>query len=109
MNLSEFQAITFNLLKGLEKLLHTQGTIIGFGFASLGWTTGENFYPITKLSNGNHLIITFDSHLKTALTLGSVYCWSLCFLLLPAILNLFCRGAEDSILREVITWTGKKN
>ena len=40
----------------------------------------------------NHLIIfiAFDRLLKT-LTPGSVYCWSLCFTLLPEILNLFHR------------------
>ena len=40
---------------------------IGFGFASY-WLKNwrESFKPITKRSNRNH-VITFDSHLKTAL------------------------------------------
>ena len=40
---------------------------IGFGFAS-HWLKNwrESFKPITKRSNRNH-VITFDSHLKTAL------------------------------------------
>ena len=39
----------------------------GFGFAS-HWLKNwrESFKPITKRSNRNH-VITFDSHLKTAL------------------------------------------
>ena len=65
MNQSEFQLITSNSPKGREKSrLH--GTI-GFGFASdwlKNWS--ESFKPITKRSNRNH-VITFDSHLKTAL------------------------------------------
>ena len=40
---------------------------IGFGFASHWWKNWrESFKPITKRSNRNH-VITFDSHLKTAL------------------------------------------
>ena len=40
---------------------------IGFGFAH-HWLKNwrESFKPITKRSNRNH-VITFDSHLKTAL------------------------------------------
>ena len=40
---------------------------LGFGFAS-HWLKNwhESFKPITKRSNRNH-VITFDSHLKTAL------------------------------------------
>ena len=58
MNQSQFQAITCNSLEA-----------IGFGFDS-HWLENwrESFKPITKLSNRNH-VITFDSHLKTALTL----------------------------------------
>ena len=43
----------------------------GFGFAS-HWLKNwrESFKPITKRSNRNH-VITFDSYLKTTLTLNS--------------------------------------
>ena len=65
MNQSQFLAITCNSLKAREKSrLH--GTI-GFGFAYHGlkiWR--KSFKPITKGSNHNH-VITFDSHLKSAL------------------------------------------
>ena len=56
MNHSEFLGITCNLLKA-----------IGFGFAS-NWLENwrETVKAITKRSNRNH-VITFDSHLKTAL------------------------------------------
>ena len=66
MNQSQFLAITCNSLKAREKL-RVQGAI-GFGFAS-HWLKNwrESFEPITKRSNRNH-VITFDSHLKTALT-----------------------------------------
>ena len=49
----------------LEKS-RVQGTI-AFGFAS-HWLKNwrDSFKPITKRSNRNH-VITFDSHLKTAL------------------------------------------
>ena len=65
MNQSEFLLITSNSLKGREKSC-VHGTI-GFGFAS-HWLKNwrESFKPITKRSNRNH-VITFDSHLKTAL------------------------------------------
>ena len=65
MNQSEFLLITSNSLKGREKP-HVHGAI-GFGFAS-HWLKNwrESFKPITKRSNRNH-VITFDSHLKTAL------------------------------------------
>ena len=65
MNQSQFLAITCNSLKAREKS-RVHGAI-GFGFAS-HWLTNwrESFKPITKLSNRNH-VITFDSHLKTAL------------------------------------------
>ena len=65
MNQSQFLAITCNTLEAREKSrLHG---VIGFGFAS-HWLKNwrESFKPITKLSNRNH-VITFDSHLKTAL------------------------------------------
>ena len=46
---------------------------IGFGFAS-HWLKNwrESFKPITKRSNRSH-IITFDSHLKTALIVLKTY------------------------------------
>ena len=65
MNQSQFLAITCNSLEAREKSrVHV---VIGFGFAS-HWLKNwrESFRPITKLSNRNH-VITFDSHLKTAL------------------------------------------
>ena len=57
MNQSQFEAREKSRVHG----------VIGFGFAS-HWLKNwrESFRPITKLSNRNHLI-TFDSHLKTAL------------------------------------------
>jgi len=63
MNQSEFLAITCNSLEAREKS-RVQGAI---GFAS-HWLKNwrESFKPITKRSNRNH-VITFDSHLKTAL------------------------------------------
>ena len=66
MNQSQFLAIICNSLKAREKS-RVQGAI-GFGFAS-HWLKAwrESFEPITKRSNRNHAI-TFDSHLKTALT-----------------------------------------
>ena len=64
-NQSEFLAITCNSLEAREKS-RVHGAI-GFGFAS-HWLKNlrESFKPITKHSNRNH-VITFDSHLKTAL------------------------------------------
>ena len=65
MNQSQFLAITCSSLKRREKSrLHGA---IGFGFAS-HWLKiwRESFKPITKGSYSNH-VITFDSHLKTAL------------------------------------------
>ena len=65
MNQSQFLAITCNSLQAREKS-HVHGAI-GFGFAS-HWLKNwrESFKPITERSNRNH-ILTFDSHLKTAL------------------------------------------
>ena len=65
MNQSQFLATTCNSLKAREKS-RVHGAI-GFGFAS-HWLKNwrESFKPITKRSNRNH-VITFDSHLKTAL------------------------------------------
>ena len=65
MNQLKFRAITCNLLKGREKLC-VQG-LIGFGFAShwlKNW--GKKFQPI---SNHSNRVMTFDSHLKIALTI----------------------------------------
>ena len=66
MNQSEFLAITCNSLKAREES-RVHGAI-GFGFAS-DWLKNwrESFKPITKRSNRDH-VITFDSHLKTALS-----------------------------------------
>ena len=65
MNQSQFLAITSNLLKAREKS-RVHGAI-SFGFAS-HWLKNwlECFKPITRRSNPNH-VITFHSHLKTAL------------------------------------------
>ena len=66
MNQSQFLAITCNLLKDREKS-RVRGAI-GFGLLLIGWKTGASLLsqPITKSSNRNH-VITFNSHLKTAL------------------------------------------
>ena len=66
MNQSQFLEITCNLLKAREKS-RVHGAI-AFGFAS-HWLKNwrESFKPIAKRSNRNH-VITFDSHLKTALS-----------------------------------------
>ena len=65
MNQSQLLAITCNSLKAREKS-RVHGAI-GFSFAS-HWLNNwrESFQPITKRSNRNQ-VITFDSHLKTAL------------------------------------------
>ena len=65
LNQSQFLAIIWNLLKTLEKSRVHGAT--GFGFA-YHWLKNwrDSFKPITKCSNRNH-VITFDSHLKTAL------------------------------------------
>ena len=68
MNQSQFLAITYNSFEAREKS-RVQGAIgFGFGFAS-HWLKNwrESFKPITKRSDCNDVIITFDSHLKTAL------------------------------------------
>ena len=65
MNQSQFLAITCNSLKAQKKSrVHSA---IGFGFASY-WLKNwhESFKPITKRSIRGH-VITFGSHLKTAL------------------------------------------
>ena len=65
MNQSQFLAITCNSPEAREKS-RAHGAI-GFGVAS-HWLKNwrEFFKPITKRSNRDH-VITFDSHLKTAL------------------------------------------
>ena len=65
MNQSQFLAVTCNSPKAKEKS-HVYGGI-GFSFAS-HWLKNcrKSFKPITKCSNRNH-VITFDSHLNTAL------------------------------------------
>ena len=70
MNQSQFLAITCDSLEAREKS-RVDG-VIGFGFDS-NWSKNwhESFKPITKRSIRNH-VITFDSHLKTALILASL-------------------------------------
>ena len=70
MNQSQFLAITCNSLEAREKS-RVHGAI-GFGFDS-HWLKNwrESFKPISKRSNRNH-VITFDSHLKTALSQNSI-------------------------------------
>ena len=65
MSQSQFLAISCNSLEAREKS-RVHGAI-SFGFDShrlKNWR--ESFKPIIKRSNRNH-VITFDSHLKTAL------------------------------------------
>ena len=71
MNQSQFPAIICNSLKAWEES-RAHGAI-GFGLAS-HWLKNwrESFKPITKRNNRNHAI-TFDSHLKTALTLQHLF------------------------------------
>ena len=65
MSQSQFLAITCNSLEAREKS-RVHGAI-GFGFASHWLKNWRNtFKPITKRSKRNH-VITFESHLKTAL------------------------------------------
>ena len=65
MNQSQFLAITCNSLKA-RKILRVRGAI-GSGFVSHWLKKWHGFFePITKRGNRNH-VITFDSHLKTAL------------------------------------------
>ena len=72
MNQSQLLAITCNSLKAREKW-RVHGTV-GFGFAS-HWLKNrrESFEPITERSDRNH-VITFDSHLKTALWINLCLC-----------------------------------
>ena len=74
-NQSQFLEITCNTLKTREKS-RVHGAI-GFGFAS-HWLKNwrESFKPITKRSNRNY-IITFDSHVETALIIVIINNYSL--------------------------------
>ena len=74
MNQSQFLVISCNSLEAREKSRVRRAIGFGFGFASAShWLKNwrESLKPITKRSNTNH-IITFDSHLKTAL-IGCFY------------------------------------
>ena len=77
MDQSQFLAINCNSVKAREKS-RVHGAIgFGFNFAS-HWLKNwrQSFKPITKRSNRNH-VITFDSHLKTALLLLLLFNWLL--------------------------------
>ena len=92
MNQSQFLEITSNSLETQDKS-RVHGAIgFGFGFAS-HWLKNwrESFKPITKRSNRNH-VITFDSHLKTALRTK----W--------ASLNLVCNGIESWFKSLLVFW-----
>ena len=69
-NKSEFHAITSNLLRTQEKSC-VQGTI-DFGLAFY-WlkNSPKIFEPITKHNNSNQ-VITFNSHLKIALSMPNL-------------------------------------
>ena len=73
INQSEFLVITCNLLKAREKS-RVQGAIV-FEFASR-WLKNwrGSLKPITKRSSRNR-VITFDSHLKTALIIYLISGW----------------------------------
>ena len=83
MNQSQFLAIACNSPEAQE-ISRVHGAI-GFGFAS-HWLKNrrESFKPITKRSNRNH-VITFDNHLKTAL---SKVIWRLQLRLLRVVIGL---------------------
>ena len=86
MNQSQFLEITCNSHEAREKS-RVHGAI-GFGFAS-HWLKNwrKSFKPITKRSNRNH-VITFDSHLKTALNYPLVLSWLSSYQAFPFILLL---------------------
>ena len=66
MNQSKFVAIPCNLLKAREK--SRLQVAIGFGFSfHLLTNRRKTFKPVTKRCNWNR-VITFDSHLKTAVS-----------------------------------------
>ena len=79
MNQSQFLEIACISLEAREKSrVHCA---IGFAFHWLkNWR--ESFKPITKRSGRNH-VITFDSHLKTALLSEYVSFLGISFVLLP--------------------------
>ena len=90
MNQSQFLTISCNSLEAREKS-RVHGAI-GFGFTShwlKNW--GESFKPITTSGDRNG-VITFDSHLKTTLTLLNLlmdhfhkwrgFCYSFVFMLI---------------------------
>ena len=89
MSQLQFLAITCNSLKEQEKS-RVHGAI-GFGFVS-HWLKNwrESFKPITKRSNRNH-VITFDSHLKTALYVNINTATSLN---MPKFKSCFCFKAQ---------------
>ena len=67
MNQSQLLAISCNSLEGREKS-RVHGAI-GFGFGFAQWLKNwrDSFKPITKRNRNRNHVITFDSHLKTAL------------------------------------------
>ena len=75
MKQSQFLAIICNLLKVREKA-RVRGAIgfgFGFGFASHRLKNlRETFKPIIKRSSNRNHVITFDSYLKTALSLTNL-------------------------------------
>ena len=87
MNQSQFLAINCNSHEARE-ISRVHGTI-GFGFASR-WLKNwrESFKPITMRSNCNH-VITFDSHLKTALSAVVVISFVLTAFRLNAVPTLY--------------------
>ena len=95
MNQSQFLAITRNSHKAREKSrVHSA---IGFGSVShwfKNWR--ETFKPITKRSNRNH-VITFDSHLKTALKVVKKISKVLYAIPLSVTGNTWARGNSDEL------------
>ena len=70
MNKSQLLEITCKSYEAREKSRVHGATSFGFAFHWLkNWR--ESFKPITKRSNRNH-VITFESHLKTALSVDTV-------------------------------------
>ena len=69
MNQSQFLAITCNSLEAREKSRVRELVLVLCHWLK-NWR--ESFKPITKRSNRNH-VITFDSHLKTALMFFAVF------------------------------------
>ena len=64
MNQSQFLAITFNSLEAWEKS-RVRGAIAFDSHWLKNWR--ESFKPITTARSNRNEVITFDSHLKTAL------------------------------------------